>query len=366
MRPTVPPSPDVVYLDTEPLKASEWPATSQQLRRLRDAANDAKASLVIPAPVIEELRQQFVEAIEHLAPMMRRLEGLAGAPSKASLCSHYEISSELAVRELGAEVAATTDRPVQHFMSEAAQRRLPFHPAGKAKDAGFKDSVIWWTCLDHFRRSGFQSAVLVSANPDFPTSYRLEDGRTILRQDAPAVLSRLQPAQVPGPAKGIGWVRIPERGRVVFDFLSGTTRLTNAGGEAGNVSADSGCSPCLSGNTIEVGAYFGGSYIGAGPVAHEGRHWESLHYYGDFTISGPAIVVSGGGSYEGTVSCRGVLTACLGSPMGNAEDILRVSIKGEGRTVLSLSQTRNEAEILFFFQRQEYFFDRVEMNVEVL
>jgi len=52
--------------------------------------------------------------------------------------------------------------------------------------------------------------------------------------------------------------------------------------------------------------------------------------------------------------------------MGNAEDILRVSIKGEGRTVLSLSQTRNEAEILFFFQRQEYFFDRVEMNVEVL
>jgi hypothetical protein len=366
--------PEVIYLDTEPLVASGWPSISRQLRELRDAARAHSIVMVVPDGVLAELRQQFNEHVAaHVEGTFGKLRKYVGdsLPSIDKLLKLYDSASTDALRELGAERAPLCGRSLQHFFDAAVERQKPFRAPrdgrgkdSEFKDAGFKDAVIWWSCVDHLERSGRMKGILVSANRDFVNlSYCSDEGRSLISGDIPSVMTGLARKWEAASPSGLGWIRFPFRTVLQFDLMTPETRLTNLGGEAGNVEADRG--PFKAGERVRVGSFVGGSFIGSGPVIHKGRRWERLYYWGELKVTGPSVVAPARGiSVDGSVICEGFLTAGLSSPQstsGKAQ--LRVNIRGEGRTTINFYPVQHDESTVVDFLSQDYFLDQIDLAV---
>jgi hypothetical protein len=135
--------------------------------------------VLLVEPVLAELEQQFVERVEKANEAMRQASdtvtqlGFDYSPpllNAADELARYRDQVDAISRELViARVPATTAAASELFV-HAVERRAPFHRAGKAKDAGFKDAVIQRSICDDVQRRGIPRAVLVSADSDHATA----------------------------------------------------------------------------------------------------------------------------------------------------------------------------------------------------
>lgn len=162
---------DRLYFDTNALLAAGWPRLSRQLFTVVTLAKHFRVELYLPEATKLELEEHWIRDVQEkrdtLMSSLTKLNKLTGAVS-----SNFDIRPSFNERELRdrykRKVYGVTRqffkpvpfaaRTVQDYFGAACRQTPPF----KREGAGFQDSVIFSSLIEHLRNSPAKDAVLVS------------------------------------------------------------------------------------------------------------------------------------------------------------------------------------------------------------
>jgi len=161
---------NAIYLDTQALYESRWPEGSPRLREFCTLARNRGIPELVPAPVLQELEQQFLERVEAANETIRAAQKAVeklnsvgwqvGVWNDATELERYRDATTRLLRDLFNTTVPVTTAAAAELFERALTRGRPFHVAGDAKHAGVKDAVILRTICDDVQRRGLQSGGL--------------------------------------------------------------------------------------------------------------------------------------------------------------------------------------------------------------
>ncbi len=170
-----------VYLDSEPLTASQWPKISTQLRNLLTLVRERlpDATLYLPSAVEKELEAQFKREYEQTATQfinsprpLNQFLSRAGRPRLAApvappthdvLASYRDQVAQI-VADFELQTVPMTTRSLEDIFVMRLNRQRPFDADGD----GLGDVLIYQSVLEHLQQSDHDEvAVIVSADGDY-------------------------------------------------------------------------------------------------------------------------------------------------------------------------------------------------------
>ena len=168
-----------LYLDTQPLVASQWPSASADLHALVAVAKSAGVPVIIPSAVEMELEAQFIreyrEKQQAVSAAVRKLDqhrrraGLASVaapatPTDEEIRASYRVAVDTSKAFLAINSIALSSRSAAEYFQDLLFRQAPFSPSG----AGLGDAMITWSVIDDLISvGGGTTGLLVSADKDY-------------------------------------------------------------------------------------------------------------------------------------------------------------------------------------------------------
>jgi hypothetical protein len=159
---------DSIYFDSEPLVASQWPHISVPLRSVFIWSKHFNVRLFLPVATEMELEEHWYREVasmgSDITTAANRLSKTFGyvdmvipplnLPTEATTRPQYRAMVKLLKDKWGIESVPLTGRPVKEVFTMAIKQSPPF----KEEGAGFQDTVIYMSVIDHLREHGGAAA----------------------------------------------------------------------------------------------------------------------------------------------------------------------------------------------------------------
>lgn len=175
---------NTLYLDTNVLTESNWPAVSSRLGNLLSLASLCKVAVLIPEPVEKEAEEHWLRqvrsslaSIEGAARDFHRLcRGIDGAiditlETEEELFHKYRQVVLSRKEGFGILSCPITSRPLRELFDLATRYVMPFEESrkgkGRGEGQGFQDAVILSSILEHVKQNPSISGALVSGDSGF-------------------------------------------------------------------------------------------------------------------------------------------------------------------------------------------------------
>lgn len=161
---------DSIFFDSEPLIGSKWPNISVALRSVLRLSRHFQVRLFLPTATEMELEEHWYRDFALLSSAvsnsstklnrtLRYVDFQAPAPEvpdEAVARRQYRTTVQRIKEEWGFETVPLTTRGLEEIFSMAIQHAPPF----KQEGAGFQDTVIYMSVIDHLRQNGGAAAFL--------------------------------------------------------------------------------------------------------------------------------------------------------------------------------------------------------------
>jgi hypothetical protein len=168
---------DRVYLDTQPLRESQWPHVSVALSSLLSTAKSADLPVFLPEVVERERTAQFLRDYQELvgkytsaAQAVRKVLATVGldwqvaeAPVKSAVTSAYEKAASSSKTSHGIRPLPASTAPAIRYLEALLNRQAPFDQQGK----GLGDAMIYESVADDLESAPGAVGLLVTGDSDF-------------------------------------------------------------------------------------------------------------------------------------------------------------------------------------------------------
>ncbi len=160
---------DSIYLDSEALVSAGWPNISAPLRRILNWANRYGVSLFLPEATEMELEEHwyrdFIKLCEEIKASEKKLKKFryidmrslaVRLPDEEVARRQYKEAVRRVKEDWGFQSVPLTRRNIEELFGSAIRRVPPF----KEEGAGFQDTVIYLSVINHLRETGRSGAYL--------------------------------------------------------------------------------------------------------------------------------------------------------------------------------------------------------------
>jgi hypothetical protein len=159
-----------IFFDSEPLVCSKWPNISEELKAVLRLARHFDVRLFLPLATEMELEEHWYrdflllssavsDSFQKLNRSLRYVDFQVRAPDvpdEALARRQYRAAVERIKEEWGFGTVPLTPRDLGEVFGMAIRRSPPF----KEEGAGFQDTVIYMSVIDHLREQGGTAAFI--------------------------------------------------------------------------------------------------------------------------------------------------------------------------------------------------------------